>query len=127
MCYKICNFDVEAQTYVEAWKASTTKNELFELLDQSDVWSARRARLGNRFTMGWYRYETTLSGRKRKVYVTNIEGDASYYSTWKMAKYMHKALQRKGVRLPAWSSRDYHCNINSTLPLKDRLNDALAS
>ena len=127
MCYKICNFDVEAQTYVEAWKASTTKNELFELLDQSEVWSARRARLGNRFTMGWWRQETTESGRKRRVNLTNLEGNPNHYTTWKMAKYMHKALQRKGVRLPAWTSRDYHCNVNSTLSLKDRLNDALAS
>lgn len=126
MCYKICNFDVEAQAYVEAWTASKTKNELFELLDQSDVWAQRRNRLGNRFTMRWWRQEITESGRKRKVNISNLEGNPNHYTTWQMAKYMHKALQRKGVLLPAWMSKDYHC-VDNTLPLNMRLNKMLAS
>lgn len=129
MCYKICNFDVEAQAYVEAWSNSKTKNELFELLEQSDVWSARRTRLGNRFTMNLKRWENPhlpLSVCRKYTWITNIEGNPNHYTTWQMAKYMHKALQRKGVLLPAWMSKDYHC-VDNTLPLNMRLNKMLAS
>lgn len=128
MCYKICNFDVEAQAYVEAWAASKTKNELFELLDQSDVWSQRRNRLGNRYSMGYYRMVDSQNwgGRRSRLNITNIEANPNHYTTWQMARYMHKALQRKGVLLPAWMSKDYHC-VDNTLPLNMRLNKMLAS
>ena len=118
MCYKICDFDVEAQTYVEAWKASSTKNELFQRLDESDVWENRRQRLLDRAAP----YDT-YSGRWIK---TMRETNPGRYTTWKMAKYMHKALQRKGVLLPEWTSIDYHC-LDSALPLAMRLNKTLAS
>jgi hypothetical protein len=129
MCYKICNFDVEAQTYIEAWKASKTKNELFEILDQSDIWSDRRKRLGDRYTMNLstkVNPHLPWSVCPKSTWITNIEGRPSHYSTWQMAKYMHKALQGKGVRLPAWLSRDFHC-ADSALPLNRRLNKLLAA
>jgi len=127
MCYKICNFDVEAQTYIDAWCNSTTLNGLFALLDESTVWSKRRERLGDSYSAGWWCWRTDkYTGRRKKVYLTNIEGNPNHYSTWQMARYMHKALQKKGVLLPPWTSRQYHC-INSRLPLANRLNARLAS
>ena len=118
MCYKICNFDVEAQTYVDAWCNSTTLNDLFALLDESAVWSKRRQRLGDRISRAW------VGPYNRPI--KNIDADPNRYSTWQMARYMHKALQKKGVLLPPWTSRQYHC-INSRLPLANRLNARLAS
>ena len=126
MCYKICDFDNEALTYVDAWCNSSTLNELFDILDASDVWNNRRQRLGSRTTMGWWRWEYTNDGRRRRVKLTNIEGNPRHYTTWQMARSLHKALQRKGVLLPAWTSRQYHCTDNR-LPLSNRLNARLAS
>ena len=119
MCYPICDFDIEAQVYVEAWKSSKTKNELFELLEESEAWVNRRERLMKR-AAPYDTYDYRRLGRK-----TMGQLRPERYTTWKMAKYMHKALQRKGVLLPYWESKDYYCS-NSSLPLVHRLNKRLA-
>ena len=126
MYSKICNFDVEAQAYIDAYCNSNTLNELIALLDESSVWRNRRERLGNSYSAGWYEWRTNEeTGRRKKVYLTNIEGNPNQYSTWQMARYMHKALQKKGVLLPPWTDRKYHC-IDSRMPLVNRLNARLA-
>ena len=116
MCYKVCNFEIEAQTYIDAYCNSTTLNDLFAILDKSEVWSKRRKRLGNRISRTW----VTQYGRPMR----NIDAEPSRYSTHQMARYMHKALIKKGVLLPPWTTLKYLYG-EKRLSLAGRLNNRI--
>jgi hypothetical protein len=116
MCYKVCNFEIEAQTYIDAYCNSVTLNDLFAILDKSEVWTNRRKRLGNRISRTW----VTQYGRPMR----NIDAEPSRYSTHQMARYMHKALQKKGVLLPPWTTLQYLCGTKR-LSLAGRLNNRI--
>ena len=133
--YFRCEVEQESIVYVQAWLKSKTRNELFQLLEQSPVWQARIERLKSAPVRDSYYHAWNLCrelpdgsleySKTRKAEINGWRRQTSLeargprpFTIKKTARSFHYYLRSKGVKLGEWSSKCYHCTNGRTFDVE---------
>lgn len=100
--YFRCTVQNEAIDFINIWQTSSSLNEVFERLEDSETWNDRVDRLGNR-THSEYDYKN----QRWRTYKARKKIDMS---TRTAARRFYLFLKHnKGIPLQTWGDMPYYC------------------